>query len=452
MEQSMHDIGKLQRRKFFIPNLSRFLLNVLIFYLFPSEVGNWMYYLSITSVCFSFFWLLLELTVFLDYQKYPHLVYFPFSFDMSVISVLCYISGGVNSPFIFLYLMMVISDTIYSDSKLGFNAMIVALICYSVISICVYFGILEYTNILAYENNHHWIFYICVSIFFMYSTVMMHFSIQEVMNQKKNLLNSLESEKQQSEIEKGIALIAQKETEREKIKSESLLLNILPEEIAAELKDLGNSKPVFYSSATVLFTDFQGFTEMAEKLEPSKLISELDYCFSKFDSLMEKYNLEKLKTIGDSYMCVGGIPKSNKTHAIDCVLAALEMQTIMNEWRAMKIQNSENFWTIRIGIHSGPLIAGVIGQKKFAYDVWGDTVNLASRMESSGLAQKINISGDTFNLVQDFFDCDYRGKIAAKSKGEVDMYLVNGIKKEFSTKEGQANSHFLLTHLDYRSK
>lgn len=442
----MNEIGRLQRRKFFIPNISRFLLNVLVFYLFPSEVGNWMHYLSLASMMFAFFWLVLELIVFLDYKKYPLLVYFPFTFDMTVISVLCYISGGISSPFLFMYLMMVISDTIYSDSRLGFNAMIVSSIFYVTISFSIYFGILEYTNILDYQKNHHWIFYIGVAVFFMYSNAMMHLSIQEVMNQKKKLLDSLESEKQQSEIEEGIALIAQRETENEKIKSESLLLNILPEEIADELKNSGNSKPIFYSSATVLFTDFQGFTEMAETLEPSKLISELDYCFSKFDSLMEKYNLEKLKTIGDSYMCVGGIPKPNKTHAIDCVLAALGMQAIMNDWREMKIQNSEKFWTIRIGIHTGQLIAGVIGQKKFAYDVWGDTVNLASRMESSGLAEKINISGDTYFFVQDFFDCEYRGKIAAKNKGHVDMYLVKGIKKELLTEESQPNSNFYLKY------
>jgi class 3 adenylate cyclase len=438
----MNKIGRLQRRKFFIPNVSRFLLNVLIFYLFPSKIGNWMYYLSIVSVSFSLFWLVIELIVFLDYKKYPLLVYFPFLFDMAVISVLCYITGGINSPFLFMYLMMVISDTIYSDSRLGFNAMIVSSLCYATISISIYFGVLEYTNIMDYQQNHHWMFYVGVAVFFMYSSAMMHFSIQEVMNQKKKLLDSLESEKQQSEIEKGIALIAQKETENEKVKSESLLLNILPEEIADELKNSGNSKPVFYSSATVLFTDFQGFTEMAETLEPSKLIRELDYCFSKFDSLMEKYNLEKLKTIGDSYMCVGGIPKPNKTHAIDCVLAALGMQAIMEDWRAKKIQNSEKYWTIRIGIHSGSLIAGVIGQKKFAYDVWGDTVNLASRMESSGLPEKINISGDTYHFVKDYFDCEYRGKIAAKNKGQVDMYLVNGIKKELRNEKGYPNSDF----------
>ncbi len=243
----MNEIERLQRRKFFIPNISRFLLNVLVFYLFPSEVGNWMYYLSFVSMMFSFLWLVLELIVFLDYKKYPLLVYFPFTFDMAVISVLCYISGGISSPFLFMYLMMVISDTIYSDSKLGFNAMIVSSVCYAMMSIFIYLGILEYTNILDYQNNHHWMFYVGVAIFFMYSSSMMHFSIQEVMNQKKKLLDSLELEKQQSEIDKGIALIAQKETEREKIKSESLLLNILPEEIVEELKDSGNSKPVFYT-------------------------------------------------------------------------------------------------------------------------------------------------------------------------------------------------------------
>ena len=146
----------------------------------------------------------------------------------------------------------------------------------------------------------------------------------------------------------------------------------------------------------------------------------------------EGQNLEKLKTIGDSYMCVGGIPAPNRTHAIDAVLAALQIQAFMKWRRLEKIKNNHPYWEVRIGIHSGALLAGAIGHNKFAYDVWGDTVNTASRMESSGISGNINISKATFELVENFFDCEYRGKINAKNKGDIDMYLVTRLKKCFS--------------------
>jgi class 3 adenylate cyclase len=218
----------------------------------------------------------------------------------------------------------------------------------------------------------------------------------------------------------------------ERRKSEELLLNTLPRKIADELKQTGKVKPVYYQSASILFTDFKDFTKLAEQLTPEELVDELDYCFSSFDMIIEAHNLEKLKTIGDSYMCVGGIPTPNPTHAIDAVLAALQIQAFMGWRRQEKIQNNQPYWEIRIGIHSGPLLAGVIGKKKFTYDVWGDAVNIASRMESSSLPGAINISQSTFELVKDFFDCEYRGKIAVKNKGDIDMYFVNGIKKHFS--------------------
>jgi len=218
----------------------------------------------------------------------------------------------------------------------------------------------------------------------------------------------------------------------ERRKSEELLLNTLPRKIADELKQTGKVKPVYYQSASILFTDFKDFTKLAEQLTPEELVDELDYCFSSFDMLIEAHNLEKLKTIGDSYMCVGGIPTPNPTHAIDAVLAALQIQAFMGWRRQEKIQNNQPYWEIRIGIHSGPLLAGVIGKKKFTYDVWGDAVNIASRMESSSLPGAINISQSTFELVKDFFDCEYRGKIAVKNKGDIDMYFVNGIKKHLS--------------------
>ena len=146
----------------------------------------------------------------------------------------------------------------------------------------------------------------------------------------------------------------------------------------------------------------------------------------------ETHKMEKLKTIGDSYMCVGGIPTPSSTHALDAVLAALQIKTFMGWRRYEKMQKQQPFWEIRLGIHSGPLLAGVIGKKKFSYDVWGDTVNIAARLESSSLPGCINISKSTYELVKDFFDCDYRGKIAAKNKGNIDMYFVNGIKKNLA--------------------
>ncbi len=218
----------------------------------------------------------------------------------------------------------------------------------------------------------------------------------------------------------------------ERRKSEELLLNTLPRKIAEELKQTGKVKPVYYQSASILFTDFKDFTKLAEQLTPEELVEELDYCFSSFDMIIEAHNLEKLKTIGDSYMCVGGIPTPNPTHAIDAVLAALQIQAFMGWRRQEKIQNNQPYWEIRIGIHSGLLLAGVIGKKKFTYDVWGDAVNIASRMESSSLPGAINISQSTFELVKDFFYCEYRGKIAVKNKGDIDMYFVNGIKKHLS--------------------
>ncbi|MEM7182153.1 MAG: adenylate/guanylate cyclase domain-containing protein [Spirochaetota bacterium] len=225
------------------------------------------------------------------------------------------------------------------------------------------------------------------------------------------------------------------ETEKERQKSEKLLLNILPKDIVQELKEKGNSTPVSFSSATVLFTDFKGFTQIAENLSPQALVKELDACFVQFDKIIEYYHLEKLKTIGDSYMCAGGIPQKNNTHAIDAVLAAIEILNFMNLMKEMKEMKNFPYWEVRLGIHTGPLVAGIIGERKFAYDVWGDTVNIASRMESSGTSGKINISGATHELIKDFFVCEYRGKIGAKNKGEVDMYYVSQLKTSYSQKE-----------------
>ena len=225
-----------------------------------------------------------------------------------------------------------------------------------------------------------------------------------------------------------LVVVLTRNLNQERAKSDSLLLNILPASIAEELKANDSVSPRHYESASVLFTDFVGFTQIAEGMTPDELIAELDVCFSSFDAIARKHKLEKIKTIGDSYMAVGGVPAANRTHAVDSVLAALEIQNFMMELAERKKTLNRPCWQLRLGIHTGPLVAGVIGREKFAYDVWGDTVNTASRLESSGVAGRINISGATHEQVKAFFACEYRGKIPAKHKGEIDMYFVNGMK------------------------
>lgn len=216
--------------------------------------------------------------------------------------------------------------------------------------------------------------------------------------------------------------------EAEKERAETLLLNILPAETAEELKTKGFATPKYYEKVTVLFTDFKGFTNIAEKLTPQELVEELNQCFIAFDNIIDKYKLEKIKTIGDAYMCAGGIPGANDSNPIDIVKAALEIRDFMKVLGEEKKRQGKESWELRIGIHTGPLIAGVVGKNKFAYDIWGDAVNIASRMESSGVPGEINISGETQKLIIEYFETTYRGKIKAKNKGEIDMYFVTALK------------------------
>lgn len=212
------------------------------------------------------------------------------------------------------------------------------------------------------------------------------------------------------------------ETERQR--SDNLLLNILPEATAEELKTHGKAKAQRYESVTVLFTDFKSFTQIAEKLSPEDLVAELDECFREFDRITERHGVEKIKTIGDAYMCAGGLPLPNDTHPIDVVNVALEMVAFMESYAARRRARGLPVFEIRIGIHTGPVVAGIVGSRKFAYDIWGDTVNLASRMESSGEPGRVNISAKTYEQVGTLFRCTSRGKVEAKNKGEVEMYFV----------------------------
>jgi predicted ATPase/class 3 adenylate cyclase len=212
----------------------------------------------------------------------------------------------------------------------------------------------------------------------------------------------------------------------EKEKSDELLLNILPYDIAMELKEKGSADAKKFENVTVLFTDFEGFSQIAEEMNAVDLVSEIDYCFKEFDKIIQKHNIEKIKTIGDAYMAVGGLPVTNETHPFDVVNAAIEIMEFMKGHKKRKLAENQPVFEIRIGIHSGNVVAGIVGFKKFAYDIWGDTVNVASRMESSGEIGKINISGTTYGLIKEKYKCSYRGKIQAKNKGEIDMYFVDG--------------------------
>jgi class 3 adenylate cyclase len=207
-------------------------------------------------------------------------------------------------------------------------------------------------------------------------------------------------------------------------RSESLLLNILPREIAEELKSKGKAEAKHFDQVTVMFTDFKNFTQIAEKLTPVELVNEIDTIFKAFDNIISEHNIEKIKTIGDSYMCVGGLPIPNTTHATDVVKAAIAIQQFIEQQIQKRRSEGKDPFEIRIGVHTGPVVAGIVGKTKFAYDIWGDTVNLASRMESSGEPGKINLSGSTYELIKHRFHCKHRGKVKAKNKGEVDMYFV----------------------------
>ena len=216
-----------------------------------------------------------------------------------------------------------------------------------------------------------------------------------------------------------------KRIEVERQRSDNLLLNILPADVAAELKQNGKADAKQLNEVTVMFTDFKNFSGISEKLTPSELVNEIDIYFKAFDKIIGDFGIEKIKTIGDSYMCANGLVTEAKKSAIDMLKAAMEMQRfVRNRIEERRAEGKEAF-DMRIGIHTGSIVAGIVGIKKFAYDIWGDTVNIASRMESSGEEGKVNISGSTFQLINEHFNCTYRGKIKAKNKGEIDMYFVD---------------------------
>lgn len=213
--------------------------------------------------------------------------------------------------------------------------------------------------------------------------------------------------------------------EKEKQRSDELLLNILPAPIAEELKQYGAAKAQKHNEIAVLFSDFLNFTQIAERLTADELVRELDYCFKGFDYIISQHRIEKIKTIGDAYMCATGFDRNRINPTLDLVRAAMEMQDFLKDYKEKRISEGRPYFEARMGIHVGPVVAGVVGTKKFAYDIWGDTVNTAARMESSGEASKINISDVAHQRVQSYFYCTYRGQMPVKNKGYIGMYFVD---------------------------
>jgi len=213
--------------------------------------------------------------------------------------------------------------------------------------------------------------------------------------------------------------------DKQKAQIENLLLNILPTEVAHELKTTGEATPRNYASSSILFTDFKNFTSLSEKMTPNEVVKELNTCFMAFDDIIEAHNLEKIKTIGDAYMCAGGLPTPDDQHVFNMVKASLEMQEFIRQNNLRRVERGLPAWEIRIGINVGPVIAGVVGKKKYAYDIWGSAVNIASRMESNGMPGQINISSSVYEIIKGKYACIYRGKINAKNVGEIDMYFID---------------------------
>jgi adenylate cyclase len=259
---------------------------------------------------------------------------------------------------------------------------------------------------LEAEQNKNFLYALAMATMFIFFLATLFYNRFRVNKKAKNSLQEIN-----------------RQIDEAKNRSDELLLNILPEQIANELKENGKASAKKYENVTVLFTDFKDFTKVSEKLTPEQLVRELDYCFRGFDFIISQYGVEKIKTIGDAYMCASGLT-NKRTMPVNIIKAGLEMQEFLEDYKKERMVKGLPFFEARIGIHTGPVVAGVVGVKKFAYDIWGDTVNIAARMEANAGVGKVNISEETYRQVKYNFDCEHRGKIEAKNKGYIDMYHV----------------------------
>jgi len=251
---------------------------------------------------------------------------------------------------------------------------------------------------------------------------------KEIQDQNRKI----ERQRKKLEEERNKVVKQQQLLQVEKDKTEKLLRNVIPESTAEELKKSGKARARGYKTVSVLFTDFVGFTKISDRMKPSELVKKLDVYFTKFDEIIVNNNLEKIKTIGDAYMCAGGVPVRNNTNPIDTCLAALQIQDYILNRKNDAIANSEEYWELRLGINTGEVTAGVIGSERLAFDIWGTTVNQAQRMEMLGKPGKVTITGATFSFIEPYFECTFLGKAQTKSSGMVEMYVVDRVKPELS--------------------
>jgi class 3 adenylate cyclase len=311
-------------------------------------------------------------------------------------------TGGFESGTLVWYIVLPIASLLLADKK---SAYFWTFVCYTFV---VVLGVMQIIGV-PFENQITEQYRIHFNISSMSGIVLMIFLLALIFeNTKEDAFAELR--------EKNNVIIAEKK------KSDDLLLNILPEDTATELKEKGYVDARHFSLVTVLFTDFKDFSKMAERLTAAELVALINRYYRAFDAIADTHNLEKIKTIGDSYMAVGGLPRENISNPQDVIKAAFDIENFMVSER---LRNPETAFEVRMGIHTGPVVAGIVGVKKFAYDIWGDTVNTASRMEKHGEPGRINISEATYNLVKDEFDCSYRGEIEAKNMGKLKMYFVN---------------------------
>ena len=284
-----------------------------------------------------------------------------------------------------------------------------------------------------WKNIWFWIIsgtFVTISVFgyIRYRTVKLRRRESFLEAQIFNRTKEIEAQKEKIERQKKLL-------EEEKAKADALLYKILPDEVADELKHTGKSSIRNYREVSVMFTDFKGFTKIAENMSPEELVKRLENHFINFDKIVQKHKITPIKTVGDSYMAAGGVPLRNKEHPVLMVLAALEIQRYMQSRKVIAKEENRDFWALRIGIDTGPVIAGVIGTERIAYDIWGDTVNVASRMEMTAEQERVNITGRTHEHIKPFFNCTFRGKVLAKNKGYINMYYVDRIIPQLSEDE-----------------
>lgn len=254
--------------------------------------------------------------------------------------------------------------------------------------------------------------------------------------------------KQKDRIERQNKIVKQ-----QKDQSDELLLNVLPSYVVKELKEQGQVSIKTYENASVMFIDIVGFSKIAERINPKFLVTKLNNLFSEFDAIIEKYGLEKIKTIGDAYLAVGGLGVDLKTNPIKCVLAALEIQNLMHKFSEKEpVEINDEIWTVRIGVHTGEVITGVIGTKRIAYDIFGSTVNIAERIEANCEPGKVNISEDTYNYVNMFYNCTNRGEITTKNTGDINMFFVNSLKFPYNQKNNFLNNKWFSSIIEFYAK